>query len=84
MADFQLTRNGQNQRQTTLALPPSQLTESICVQKYLCVICGFIYDEALGLPEEGIPPETRFDDLPLNWFCPDCSARKEDFELIVD
>jgi len=52
--------------------------------RYLCLICGFIYDEALGLPEEGIPPGTRFDDLPINWSCPECGARKEDFERIED
>jgi rubredoxin len=54
------------------------------VKKYFCVICGFIYDESLGLPEDGIAPGTRFEDLPLNWTCPDCLARKEDFELIVE
>ena len=56
----------------------------IPMARYLCLICGFIYDEALGLPEEGIPPGTRFDDLPINWSCPECGARKEDFERIED
>lgn len=51
--------------------------------RYLCLICGFIYDEALGLPEEGIPPGTRFEDLPMNWSCPECGARKEDFERMA-
>ena len=54
------------------------------MKKYFCVICGFIYDEALGLPDEGILPGTRFEDLPPNWSCPDCSARKEDFELLAE
>ncbi|MSR15295.1 MAG: rubredoxin [Gammaproteobacteria bacterium] len=54
------------------------------MKKYFCVICGFIYDEALGSPEDGIPPGTRFEELSLNWTCPDCSARKEDFELLVE
>ena len=52
------------------------------MKRYMCVICGFIYDEANGLPEEGIPPGTRWDDLPPNWSCPDCGARKEDFEIM--
>jgi len=52
------------------------------LKQYLCVICGFVYDEAAGLPDHGIPPGTRFDDLPLNWKCPECGAGKEDFELI--
>lgn len=48
----------------------------------MCLICGFIYDERLGLPQDGIPPGTRWDDLPLNWTCPECNARKEDFEMV--
>ena len=49
---------------------------------WMCLICGFIYDEALGLPDEGIPPETRWDDVPMNWVCPECGARKTDFEMV--
>jgi len=49
-------------------------------RKYECIVCGFIYDEAEGLPEEGIPPGTRWDDLPEDWLCPDCGVGKEDFE----
>lgn len=49
---------------------------------WMCVICGFIYDEAAGLPEDGIPPGTRWDDVPAEWACPECHARKSDFELI--
>jgi rubredoxin len=41
-------------------------------------------DEALGLPDEGIPPGTPFESLPMNWTCPDCKARKEDFELLTE
>lgn len=49
---------------------------------YMCLICGFIYDEATGLPDEGIAPGTRWKDIPPNWTCPECQARKEDFELV--
>ena len=52
------------------------------MKRYMCLICGFIYDEAEGLPEEGIAPGTRWEDLPPNWSCPECGARKEDFEMI--
>jgi rubredoxin len=51
-------------------------------RKFLCVICGFVYDEALGWPEDGIEPGTRWEDVPENWFCPDCGAVKADFEMI--
>ena len=47
-----------------------------------CVLCGFIYDEAAGMPEEGIPAGTRWEDVPDDWVCPDCSARKSDFEMV--
>lgn len=53
-------------------------------QKYQCIACGEIYDEALGLPAEGIPPGTRFADLPEDWLCPNCGALKASFFLMED
>lgn len=52
------------------------------MKKWQCVICGFIYDEALGWPDEGIAPGTRWEDVPADWLCPDCGASKADFEMI--
>ena len=52
------------------------------LKKYMCLICGWIYDEATGAPDEGIAPGTRWEDVPPNWTCPECGARKEDFEMI--
>ncbi len=49
---------------------------------YMCVICGWVYDEAKGAPEEGIAPGTRWADIPLNWNCPECGAMKDDFQMI--
>jgi len=49
----------------------------------MCLICGWIYDEAAGLPDEGIAPGTSWPDVPMNWTCPECGARKEDFEMVV-
>ena len=46
------------------------------------MVCGFIYDEELGLPEEGFAPGTRWDEIPEDWSCPDCGVSKEDFEMI--
>ena len=51
---------------------------------YMCLICGWLYNEATGAPEDGIPPGTRWEDVPINWTCPECGARKEDFELVED
>ena len=53
-------------------------------RKYECVICGFIYDEAEGLPDDGYPPGTRFEDLPEEWECPDCGISKSDFDLLEE
>ena len=49
---------------------------------WACVLCSFVYDEAAGLPEDGIPPGTRWADVPESWGCPDCSAKKADFEMV--
>ena len=49
-------------------------------QLYICGSCGFIYDPDEGDPDGGIPPGTAFNDIPDNWFCPVCGARKADFE----
>lgn len=52
------------------------------MKTYQCVICGFIYDEAAGLPEDGIAPGTKWEDVPENWECPDCSVAKSDFVMV--
>jgi rubredoxin len=49
---------------------------------YMCLICGWIYNEELGAPDEGLPAGTRWQDVPINWMCPECQARKEDFEMM--
>jgi len=51
------------------------------MKKWQCIICGFIYEEALGLPTEGIAAGTRWNDIPANWSCPDCGVCKSDFEM---
>ena len=52
------------------------------MKRYMCLICGHIYDEAAGDPDTGIAPGTKWEDVPPNWTCPDCGARKEDYELV--
>ena len=49
---------------------------------WMCVVCGFIYNEADGLPDEGIAPGTRWADVPDTWTCPDCGVTKDDFEMV--
>jgi rubredoxin-NAD+ reductase len=50
-------------------------------RKYTCQICGHVYDEAEGDPSGGLPPGTRWEDIPDTWTCPECGAKKADFEL---
>jgi rubredoxin len=60
------------------------MTEAAQTYKtWMCLICGYIYDEATGNPDEGIPAGTRWEDIPINWTCPECGARKEDFEMVA-
>lgn len=49
---------------------------------YLCVVRGLMYDEAVGWPEEGIAPGTRWADVPTGWRCPACGVGKADFVLV--
>lgn len=46
-----------------------------------CLLCAFVYDEAKGLPDEGIAPGTPWEEVPESWYCPDCSAGKADFQM---
>lgn len=52
-------------------------------KRYQCLLCGFIYDEAEGLPEEDIAPGTRWQDITDDWICPDCGAMKANFAMVV-
>lgn len=49
---------------------------------WVCLICGWVYDEKAGDPDEGLAPGTRWDDIPDYWVCPDCGCGKEDFEMV--
>lgn len=53
-------------------------------KKYECVICGFIYDEAEGLPDDNIAPGTLWANVPEDWECPDCGISKSDFDLLEE
>ena len=53
-------------------------------RKYLCVVCGWIYDEAKGDPDSGLAPGTRFEDIPDDWYCPLCGVTKADMSLLPD
>ena len=52
------------------------------MRQWQCIVCGFIYDEAKGIPEEGIAAGTSWDDIPDDWECPECGVGKDDFEMV--
>lgn len=52
--------------------------------RYACIVCDFVYDEAEGLPEHGIAPGTRWEDIPDDWECPDCGVDKSDFDAVPE
>jgi len=51
-------------------------------RRFICLYCGFVYDEALGLPDHGIPAGTRWEDVPADFLCPDCANEKDAFVLM--
>ena len=55
------------------------LEEDIDMQKYVCDVCGYVYDPAVGDPDNGIEPGTAFEDLPDEWACPHCDVSKDMF-----
>lgn len=50
------------------------------MERYVCSVCGYVYDEEEGIPETGILPETRWEELPHEWVCPLCGASREEFK----
>ncbi len=50
------------------------------MDKYVCKVCGYVYEPKEGDPDSKIVPGTRFEDLPEDWVCPVCGAGKEEFE----
>jgi len=52
------------------------------MKKWKCIVCGYIYDEAKGLPQDDIAAETLFQDLHEDWECPDCGATKDEFVVM--
>ena len=60
-------------------IPPTEVAQGKVTGKYICSVCGFVYDPAIGDPEHGIPAGTAFEDLPADWKCPRCRQSKDKF-----
>jgi rubredoxin len=54
------------------------------MQKWVCTVCGYVYDPDKGDPENGVPVGTLFENVPKDWVCPVCGASREDFEKTSD
>lgn len=61
---------------------PETIKILLKMKKYVCVICGYVYDPAVGDEDSGIAPGTAFEDLPADWVCPLCGVGKEDFKPV--
>jgi len=53
-------------------------------KKYYCTVCEWIYDPAVGDPDSGIAPGTRFEDITEDWACPVCGVTKENFVIVEE
>jgi rubredoxin len=51
-------------------------------KKYICIVCGHIYDEAEGDADSDLEPGTLWEDVPDDWRCPECGVEKSEFELM--
>jgi rubredoxin len=56
--------------------------EGVVMKKYVCTVCGYVYDPAQGDPDGGIKPGTAFEDIPDGWVCPLCGVGKDSFSPV--
>jgi rubredoxin len=63
------------------ATKPQSAKNAPGTRVWQCMLCAFVYDEAKGMPDEGIAPGTPWEDVPETWYCPDCSASKSEFQM---
>ena len=59
--------------------PEKNFTRRICNMKYVCDVCGYVYDETVGDPDNGIAAGTKWEDLPEDFVCPLCGVGKDQF-----
>lgn len=63
-------------------VPVRTLKTIMNMDKYVCDVCGYIYDPSVGDPDNGIEPGTAFEDLPEDWLCPLCGVGKDEFSKV--
>jgi rubredoxin len=60
--------------------PKQYNATEVIMDKYVCTLCGYVYDPEAGDPDNGVAPGTKWEDVPDDWECPVCGASKDDFE----
>jgi flavin reductase (DIM6/NTAB) family NADH-FMN oxidoreductase RutF len=79
-AYYREVKKGKAPKNAPTFIDPEKLKKPVPeADKYYCTACGYVYDPAIGDPENGFPAGTRFEDLPDTWVCPVCGTPKEDF-----
>src|SRR5258708_12829983 len=75
---------GQHDRRRHCAnIPAHSMAENqVQYKTWMCLICGWVYDEAAGLPDEGNAAGPRWEDVPMNWPCPHSGPPQQDFEIL--
>lgn len=56
-----------------------EVYKEVFTMKFICDVCGYVYDESVGDPDNGIAPGTKWDDIPEDWVCPLCGVGKDEF-----
>jgi flavin reductase (DIM6/NTAB) family NADH-FMN oxidoreductase RutF/rubredoxin len=79
---YQQVKRGTTPKSAPSYHAPEVVKEAPKMAKYKCVVCGYIYDPAIGDPDSGVKPGTPFESLPDDWSCPMCGADKSNFEKI--
>jgi flavin reductase (DIM6/NTAB) family NADH-FMN oxidoreductase RutF/rubredoxin len=79
-AYYQKVKGGKSSKNAPTYVKDETSAASHSAASYTCSVCGYVYDEAQGDPDNGIAPGTKFEDLPASWTCPVCGADKSKFE----
>ena len=79
-AYYQQVKGGKSPKTAPTYVKDEQPAASQASTRYVCSVCGYVYDPVKGDPNSGITPGTKFEDLPESWTCPVCGADKSKFE----
>jgi rubredoxin len=69
-------------RTTSKDIDAAIIHEVHTMRTWQCVVCGFVYNEAEGIPEDGIASGTPWEDVPPDWSCPECAVSKAEFVMV--